>query len=196
MFKQMTDAKSNSTRTQLWRGLSTMPGTSLVNVCAVCDAPTVDEQGIFFGNQPDTVMAIFNSPFGPDVLVTTDRLSEGVDLHRFCRHLIHHELDPSPVRTVQRNGRLRRVGSLASRTGRPIEVSYPALLGTRDERVVEIMQLRLKQFDLLLGGVGHDVNADQTSMEKDQITRILAQAQVKMGKFDLTSPRRQSGEKG
>ena len=30
----------------------------------------------------DIVRAAFNSPFGSDVLVATDRLSEGVDLHR------------------------------------------------------------------------------------------------------------------
>lgn len=45
------------------------------------------------------------------VLVTTDHLSEGVDLHRWCRHLIHYELDPSPIRTIQRNGRIRRIDS-------------------------------------------------------------------------------------
>ena len=55
------------------------------------------------------------------MLVTTDRLSEGVDLHRCCRHLIHYELDPSRVRTLQRNGRVRRVGSWAALTGKPID---------------------------------------------------------------------------
>src|SRR5690606_31458637 len=119
------------------------------------------QPGVFYPRQPDATLAVFNSPFGPDVLVATDRLSEGVDLHRFCRHLIHHELDPSPVRTVQRNGRLRRVNSWAARTKQPIRVLYPALRGTRDERLVEIMTRRISQFDLLLGGVRAEVDPEE-----------------------------------
>lgn len=106
-----------------------------------------------YTGEPDIVLEIFNSPFGPDVLVTTDRLSEGVDLHRCCRHLIHYELDPSPVRTLQRNGRVRRVGSWAALTQRHICYAYPTFGGTRDERAVEIMRQRINAFGLLLGGV-------------------------------------------
>jgi superfamily II DNA/RNA helicase len=87
------------------------------------------------------------------VLVITDKLSEGIDLHRYCRHLIHYELDPSPIRTVQRNGRLRRVNSWAAVTGQPIHYAYPAFRGTRDQRLVHIMKKRIDSFSLLLGGV-------------------------------------------
>ena len=103
--------------------------------------------------QPDTPISIFNSPFGPDVFVVTDRLSEGIDLHRYCRHLIHYELDPSPIRTVQRNGRVRRVNSWAAMTAQPIEYSFPAFRGTRDQLLVQIMSRRLKGMSMLLGGV-------------------------------------------
>lgn len=106
-----------------------------------------------YTGKPDIVLALFNSPFGPDVLVTTDRLSEGVDLHRCCRHLIHYELDPSPVRTLQRNGRVRRVGSWAAQTGQPILYAYPIFGGTRDEKAVGVMRQRMNAFSLLLGGV-------------------------------------------
>jgi len=106
-----------------------------------------------YSGSSDIVRFIFNSPFGPDVLVTTDWLSEGVDLHRYCRHLVHYELDPSPVRTIQRNGRLRRVNSWSSLTGQPICYAYPAFGGTRDERAVVIMRQRMEAFGLLLGGV-------------------------------------------
>ena len=101
-------------------------GTS--RVLGVCEpSEKAREEALFLHNrQPDTVISIFNSPFGPDVLVVTDKLSEGIDLHRYCRHLIHYELDPSPIRTVQRNGRLRRVNSWAAATGQPILYAYPA----------------------------------------------------------------------
>ncbi len=124
-------------------------------VLGVCTpSENEEEESLFLHNQqPDTVISIFNSPFGPDVLVVTDRLSEGIDLHRYCRHLIHYELDPSPVRTVQRNGRLRRVNSWAAVTGQPIRYAYPAFRGTRDHRLVQIMKKRIDSFSLLLGGV-------------------------------------------
>lgn len=112
-----------------------------------------DPPGTLYTGEPDIVLALFNSPFGPDVLVTTDRLSEGVDLHRCCRHLIHYELDPSPVRTLQRNGRVRRVGSWAAVTGLPIQYAYPTFGGTRDEKAVGVMRQRINAFGLLLGGV-------------------------------------------
>jgi ERCC4-related helicase len=80
-------------------------------------------------------------------------MSEGVDLHRYCRHLIHYELDPSPIRTIQRNGRVRRVDSWAARTKQSVEYAYPAFLGTRDEKAVSIMQQRIRVFGNLLGGV-------------------------------------------
>jgi len=107
----------------------TPPGSNgTLRVLGVCEpSGNKREETLFIQNrQPDTVISIFNSPFGPDVLVVTDKLSEGIDLHRYCRHLIHYELDPSPIRTVQRNGRLRRVNSWAAATGRPILYAYPA----------------------------------------------------------------------
>lgn len=122
-------------------------------------------RAIFHSGSPDTVLSIFNSPFGPDVLVATDALSEGFDLHRYCRHIIHYELDPSPMRTVQRNGRLRRVDCWAARTGLPLVIGYPVFKGTRDERLVEIMRNRLKQFDLLLGGIGSDIRKEASDLE-------------------------------
>src|SRR5207249_1648295 len=120
-------------------------------VLGICDpSENKSEKLLFIHNtQPDTIISIINSPFGPDVLVVTDKLSEGVDLHRYCRHLIHYELDPSPIRTMQRNGRIRRVNSWAAATGRPILYAYPAFRGTRDYRLVQIMKKRIDSFSLL-----------------------------------------------
>jgi hypothetical protein len=134
-----------------------------------------------YTGKPDIVLALFNSPFGPDVLVSTDRLSEGVDLHRCCRHLIHYELDPSPVRTLQRNGRVRRVGSWASLTGRPILYAYPTFGGTRDEKAVGIMRQRVNAFGLLLGGVP---SLGDESVDSDQ---SFAEAVLRCARKDLKS---------
>lgn len=190
LYKQLVDRESGSTRAILLRDEQTrLSGTTKVRVAAVCepesDSPARKHPGVFYPWQPDATLAVFNSPFGPDVLVTTDRLSEGVDLHRFCRHLIHHELDPSPVRTVQRNGRVRRVNSWAARTEQPIRILYPALRGTRDEKLVEIMRYRLLQFDLLLGGVRAEVAPDEAVAAPTTAADVLDLARAKLGRIRL-----------
>lgn len=134
------------------------------------DGPAEQPKTLYTG-KPDIVLAVFNSPFGPDVLVTT----EGVDLHRCCRHLIHYELDPSPLRTLQRNGRVRRVGSWAAMTGQPICYAYPAFGGTRDEKAVEVMKQRIKVFGLLLGGVP-TLDDDSGDSEQSFVEEVLRRA--------------------
>jgi len=148
-------------------------------VLGVCE-PGASASLFVRNNQPDTVIKVFGSPFGPDVLVVTDKLSEGIDLHRYCRHLIHYELDPSPIRTVQRNGRIRRVNSWAALTGQKIRYAYPAFGGTRDQRLVEIMKKRVATFSLLLGGV-QDFDIDLTSAA-DEVWRseVIHQAKGKL----------------
>lgn len=154
------------------KGLQALPGAiGTSRVLGVCDSESIvkeKEKPLFMhSRQPDLVLEIFNSPFGPDVLVVTDWLSEGIDLHRCCRHLIHYELDPSPIRTVQRNGRVRRVNSWAAITGKPIRYAYPAFAGTRDQRLVSIVKKRLDNFSLLLGGVP-DFDVDEVTESDEQ----------------------------
>ena len=44
-------------------------------------------------------------------------------------------------------------------------IGYPVFKGTRDERLVDTMQDRLRQFDLLLGGVGSDIQKEASDLE-------------------------------
>jgi ERCC4-related helicase len=173
LYYELIESKSsNAVLLRVADGLELLPGSNGTSrVLGVCDPTSPDEKKNLFiqSKQPDTVISIFGSPFGPNVLVVTDKLSEGIDLHRYCRHLIHYELDPSPIRTVQRNGRVRRVNSWAAITGKPILYAYPAFGGTRDQRLVEIMKKRVATFSLLLGGV-QDFDIDSTSAE-DEIWR-------------------------
>ncbi|MAU12871.1 MAG: helicase [Anaerolineaceae bacterium] len=45
-----------------------------------------------------------------DILITTDVLAEGENLQQ-CRHIINYDLPWNPMRLVQRNGRIDRIGS-------------------------------------------------------------------------------------
>lgn len=73
------------------------------------------------------LMLAFNSPLFPEVLISSKVLSEGVDLHRFCRHVIHHDLDWNPSVMEQRTGRLDRIRCKAEVTRRSIVVFEPFL---------------------------------------------------------------------
>ncbi len=192
--------KSRSSREVLRRAEDDpeqLPGANGTSrVLGVCEPSGKErEEALFIHNrQPDTVISIFNSPFGPDVLVVTDNLSEGIDLHRYCRHFIHYELDPSPIRTVQRNGRLRRVNSWAAATGQPIRYAYPAFGGTRDHRLVQMMKKRIGSFSLLLGGVqDFDVEEVVDSEEKWR-NDVIVTAKSRLAKAGGQLSARKPGE--
>lgn len=119
-----------------------------------------------------STLAIFGTPFGPEVLIATDKLSEGIDLHRYCRILVHYELDPSPVRVRQREGRVRRVNSWAALVGQPVLYAYPAYGNTRDAALVRIIRERLGRFDVLLGGAP-TVTAEETELPPTPQSSLL-----------------------
>jgi hypothetical protein len=77
-------------------------------------------------------------------------MGEGVDLQRFCRHIIHHDLDWNPSTIEQRTGRIDRLGCKAE--GRhPIDVYLPYLAGTADERQYRVMSDRERWFRIVMG---------------------------------------------
>ena len=63
----------------------------------------------------DEIRKAFNSPFWPNVLVTTSVGQEGIDLHPWCDALAHWDLATSPVALEQREGRITRFASLSVR---------------------------------------------------------------------------------
>jgi hypothetical protein len=63
----------------------------------------------------DEIRKAFNSPFWPNVLVTTSIGQEGIDLHPWCSALAHWDLASSPVALEQREGRITRFASLSVR---------------------------------------------------------------------------------
>jgi ERCC4-related helicase len=96
------------------------------------------------------LMRAFNTPFFPDVLVCSEVMGEGVDLQRYCRHVIHHDLAWNPSTIEQRTGRIDRIGCKAE--GRhPIFVYLPYLSGTADERQYHVMTDREQWFRIVMG---------------------------------------------
>ena len=65
------------------------------------------------------------------ILVSTDSLAEGLNLHQRCFHLIHLDLPYNPNRLEQRNGRIDRYGQRNDP-----EIRYLFLAGTFEERLL------------------------------------------------------------
>ena len=69
------------------------------------DSPGMDEA------DRENVKAAFNDPASSvRILVATDAASEGLNLHRTARYLLHYDCPWNPSRLEQRNGRLDRYG--------------------------------------------------------------------------------------
>lgn len=71
----------------------------------------INREDAVFGFAPQSTRA----PAGKkdnrfDILITTDVLAEGENLQQ-CRHIINYDLPWNPMRLVQRNGRIDRIGS-------------------------------------------------------------------------------------
>lgn len=95
-------------------------------------------------------MRSFNTPFFPDILVRSNVMGEGVDLQRYCRHVIHHDLAWNPSAIEQRTGRVYRLGFKAENR-HPIRLYPPYLSGTADERQYLVMTDRESWFRIVMG---------------------------------------------
>jgi len=119
----------------------------------------------------------FNTPYRPEILISTSVGQEGIDLHRECRHVIHHDLCWNPAMIEQRTGRVDRIGSkvererLSAKGGDApnLEIAVPYLAATYDERMFEELYRRAQLFEVTLGGdmrVEGRIEAEQVKGEK------------------------------
>lgn len=130
-----------------------------------------------------TLVRQFRMPGYPLVLISTDLLQEGEDLHFFCSKVIHYGIEWMPSAMEQRVGRVDRLQSLAHRRmqglGRPldeddkVQVFYPYLADTVEVVQVATVLRRMDRFlelmheDLVVERV-HDSRIDtQREMLRD-----------------------------
>ncbi|NUO07900.1 MAG: hypothetical protein HUU08_04350 [Candidatus Brocadia sp.] len=97
------------------------------------------------------IMLTFNTPFYPDVLVTSSVMAEGVDLHLNCRYVIHHDLCWNPSTLEQRTGRVDRIGAKVEKCGKPIHVYFPFISETQDEKMYRVVMDRERWFKVVMG---------------------------------------------
>ncbi|RZA30798.1 MAG: DEAD/DEAH box helicase [Proteobacteria bacterium] len=138
----------------------------------------------------ERIIAQFNTPLSPEVLVASSVMGEGIDLHQECRFIIHHDMDWNPSVLEQRTGRVDRIGALAERESKEIEVYEPYLAGTHDEKMFRVVKDRAQWFDIVMGrAAGSD--EDGTDLEERRLPlhdRIRAELAM-----NLRSPAKQAG---
>ena len=118
------------------------PRTALANIQVATGETERDQRA--------RLMRAFNTPFFPDILVCSEVMGEGVDLQRFCRHVIHHDLAWNPSTIEQRTGRIDRLGCKAENR-QSIHVYMPFLAGSADERQFRVMSDRERWFRVVMG---------------------------------------------
>lgn len=133
----------------------------------------------------ERLIALFNTPLSPDLLVASSVMGEGIDLHQECRFVIHHDLDWNPSVLEQRTGRLDRIGAFAEREGKNIEVFEPYLAGTHDEKMYRVVKDRAQWFDIVMG---RPSGTDEHATDAEERRLPLHMAIRKALAMDLRSP--------
>ena len=108
------------------------------------------------GESRQRLREAFNTPLYPMVLIANEVMQEGLDLHKHCRRIVHHDLVWNPAQIEQRIGRIDRLGSLTSRLrdqnpDTTLDILYPKINGTIDKRLFRAVKTREKWLEFLLG---------------------------------------------
>ncbi|MEO2014101.1 MAG: SNF2-related protein [Fuerstiella sp.] len=108
------------------------------------------------GESRERLREAFNTPLYPMILIANEVMQEGLDLHKNCRRIVHHDLGWNPAQIEQRVGRIDRLGSLTNRLRKnnadaTLDVLYPLISGTIDERLYRTVKTREKWLEFLLG---------------------------------------------
>lgn len=139
-----------------------------------------------FGDTPpatrDRLALAFNSPLFPEILVSSSVMGEGIDLHRFCRHVIHHDGFWNPSTLEQQTGRLDRIRSKAEICRLPIVVCQPFIAGGADEKMFRVLRDRERWFQVVMG---QKFEFDEAQSEKMATRQALPAELAATLTFDL-----------
>lgn len=174
-------SQTPSKRRGLWRGVFVRELDSV----ATLDGSTPAMRRV-------DLCAGFNSPLLPDILICTSIGSEGIDLHRQCADVIHHDLPWNPAKLEQRNGRVDRVGSLAAVSNElPIHIGIPFLANDYEDYQYQKVLSRAQKFEVLLGKPEYDAgDLDEVACDDqgDEETVREADADATLGEDAILCP--------
>ena len=139
------------------------------------------------GTVNQTLVRQFRMPGYPFVLVTTDLLQEGEDLHTFCSSVLHYGISWTPSAMEQRIGRIDRVRSQSDRRLSSLErepsgdellqVYFPYLRDTIEVLQVERVLDRMNAFLRLMHEGLHAPATEQRRIDLER-EMIVARGHV------------------
>ncbi len=109
------------------------------------------------------------------VLVATDALSEGINLHRAGR-IINYDIPYNPTRVIQRVGRINRI-SKKMFDELYIDNYFPTELGEAEVNVRSISTLKMRIFNAVVGSDSRTLTPDEdpVSFFKDEFERATSE---------------------
>ncbi|HEX5749931.1 MAG TPA: DEAD/DEAH box helicase family protein [Archangium sp.] len=137
--------------------------------------------GGMHGGVNKTLVTQFRMPGYPLVLITTEVLQEGEDLHTFCSRIIHYGISWTPSAMEQRTGRIDRINSQVHRRldgrqapaepGELLQVQYPYLAETVEVLQVERVFERLNRFLRMTHRIAVTRDLDSQLHTRDEFVR-------------------------
>lgn len=119
------------------------------------------------------LLLTFNTPLFPEILIASTVMAEGVDLHLNCRYVIHHDLCWNPSTLEQRSGRVDRIGCKAERVQQPINLYFPYIAATQDEKMFRVVRDRERWFQIIMGEK-YDVDEASTDRQAARVPLPVA----------------------
>lgn len=120
--------------------------------------------GVFHGQlspvDKDAAVARFRDEAGPQILIATEAGGEGRNL-QFAHTMVNYDLPWNPMRIEQRIGRLDRIGQK-----HPVTIINLAVRGTIEERVLEVLDRRIKVFEDTIGGLDPILGSVETDLRR------------------------------
>ena len=116
----------------------------------------------------DRAIEQFKKNSGSQVLISTEAGGEGRNL-QFCHFLVNYDLPWNPMKVEQRIGRLDRIGQT-----QPISIFNLWVKDTVEERVLDILENRIRLFEETVGGLD-PILGDAENIESD-IQKIMSAA--------------------
>ena len=130
------------------------------------------EVNVFHGEMnagaKDRAIEQFKKNSGSQVLICTEAGGEGRNL-QFCHFLVNYDLPWNPMKVEQRIGRIDRIGQT-----QPISIFNLWVKDTVEERVLDILENRIRLFEETVGGLD-PILGDAENIESD-IQKIMSAA--------------------
>ena len=97
--------------------------------------------------EKESAIERFRIDAGPQILVSTEAGGEGRNF-QFCHILVNYDLPWNPMRVEQRIGRVDRIGQ-----GNTVSIFNLWVKDTVEERVLDVLERRIKVFEETVGGL-------------------------------------------